>query len=233
MIKYISVRIISLIGLDSEIISFEDFRQLIHKDYRDMIIREFASIKLADIYDQTFPLQTPYGEIWVHSQLGEKETDTNGHLIAWEFIQYITDPHEIKTEKALEKFNIHLHQQNNISRSLLAFLKTEDTREVICKILENLLEQFHGSRAYIVEYDWEKQRQNCTFEVNAQGVVPQQERLHDLPTHDTPWWTEEMLLRHPILLLDQGTEGAGIFQKLVRIYAHRIYPDKISIRSKP
>lgn len=194
--------IIKLLGLDSEIISFEDFRQLIHKDYRNMITREFASIKLADIYDQTFPLQTPYGEIWVHSQLGEKETDTNGHLIAWGFIQYITDPHEIKTEKALEKFNIHLHQQNNISRSLLAFLKTEDTREVICKILENLLEQFHGSRAYIVEYDWEKQRQNCTFEVNAQGVAPQQKRLHNLPTHDTPWWTEEMLLRNPILLFN-------------------------------
>ena len=81
-------------------------------------------------------------------------------------------------------------------------MKTEDTQEVICKILENLLEQFHGSRAYIVEYDWEKQRQNCTFEVNVQGVIPQQERLHDLPTHNTPWWTEEMLLRHPILLFN-------------------------------
>ena len=194
--------IIKLLGLDSEIISFEDFRQLIHAGYRNMITREFASIKQEEIYDQTFPLQTPYGEIWVHSQLGEKETDTNGHLIAWGFLQYITDPREIKAEKALAKFNVRLHQQNDISRSLLAFLKTEDTQEVICKILENLLEQFHGSRAYIVEYDWEKQRQNCTFEVNVQGVIPQQERLHDLPTHNPPWWTEEMLLRHPILLFN-------------------------------
>lgn len=194
--------IIQLLGLDSEILTFEQFRLLIHEDCRERITQEFASIKEEEIYEQTFPLHTQYGEIWIHSRLGEKEKDENGNLIAWGFIQCVTDPQQIRTEKALEKFNTHLHQQSNISRSLLSFLKTEDTSNIVHQILQNLLEQFHASRSYIIEYDWEKQVQNCTFEVNANKVSPQQQNIHNLPLEDTPWWTKQITSNIPILLFN-------------------------------
>ena len=191
-----------LLCLDSDTISFRDFQKIIREDYRERITLEFISIKNEQIYEQTFPICTEHGEIWIHSKLGKKETDTDGHLTAWGFIQCITNPQEIKTEKALEKFNAHLHQQNNISRSLLSFLQTENTGEVIHKILENLLEQYHAGRTYIIEYDWKNNIQNCSFEVNAKGVTPQQENIYRLPIGATPWWTKQITSHTPIILFN-------------------------------
>ena len=211
--------IIRLLGLDSDILTFEEFRLLIREDSRQRITEEFASIKVEDVYEQTFPLQTQYGELWIHSQLGAKEMDEKGHLIAWGYLQCITDPQEIRTEKALEKFNVHLHQQNNISRSLLSFLQTEDTDEVIYKILQNLLVQFQGSRAYIIEFDWENMLQNCTFEVNAPGVEPQQDLLMNFSMNSTPWWTQQISTHKPILLfsLDELPKEAQSEKELLAV----------------
>lgn len=191
-----------LLCLDSDTISFRDFQQMIRPDHRDRITQEFISIKNEQIYEQTFPICTERGETWIHSKLGKKETDPDGHLTAWGFIQCITNPQEIKTEKALEKFNAHLHQQNNISRSLLSFLQTENTGEVIHKILENLLEQYHAGRTYIIEYDWKNNVQNCSFEVNAKGVTPQQQNIYRLPIGETPWWTQQITSHTPIILFN-------------------------------
>lgn len=192
--------IIKMLGLDTPILTFEDFRLLIREDFRERITQEFASIKYEDVYEQTFPLSTQYGEIWIHSQLGEKETDGNNHLIAWGFLQCVTDPERIKFEKGLEKLNNYLHQQNNISRSLLSFLQTENTDEAINKILKSLLEQFQASRTYIIEYDWDKKTQNNTYEINAPGIASQQSLLKDMPMSTTPWWTQQLSHYHPILL---------------------------------
>lgn len=206
-----------LFCLDSDTLSFREFQKMIREDYRERISLEFISIQNEQIYEQTFPVYTEYGEVWIHSKLGKKETDLDGHLIAWGFIQCITNPQEIKTERALEKFNAHLHQQNNISRSLLSFLQTENTGEVIHKILENLLEQYHASRTYIIEYDWQNNVQNCSFEVNANGVASQQDKIYHLPIQDTPWWTKQITSHSPILLfsLDELPPNAQAEKELL------------------
>lgn len=192
--------IVKMLGLKSENLPFRDFQQLIHEDYRERITQEFASIRMEEVYEQTFPLTTQYGEIWIHSRLGEKETDESGNLIAWGYIQQVSDPNQIQKEKALEKFNTHLHQQNKISRSLSYFLQTEDSSDVINKILQNLLEQFHASRTYIIEYNWEKKVQNYSFEVNAEGISSQRSLIVNLPMSETPWWTRQITSHVPIIL---------------------------------
>lgn len=192
--------LVKLFHLDSDTLTFSEFRQMIREDYRERITTEFLSIQMEEVYEQTFPIQTAYGEVWVHSRLGQKEMEPDGRLIAWGVLQCITNPEEINTHQAMEKFNARLHQQNNISRSLLSFLQTEDTGEVIHKILQNLLEQYHASRTYIIEYDWTNQVQNCSYEVNASGVIPQQDNLTKLPLNDTPWWTRQVGSHAPILL---------------------------------
>lgn len=192
--------IIKILGLDSEILTFEHFQALIREDYRDRISEEFVSIKSEQVYEQTFPLITPYGELWIHSQLGKKETDEEGNLIAWGYLQGVSDPERIKAEKALEKFNAHLHQQNNISRSLTYFLQTEDTNKVVYKILQNILDQYKAGRAYIIEYDLENNTQNYSFEVTAPGISNQQALIDHIPLEATPWWTRQITSRLPIVL---------------------------------
>lgn len=192
--------IIQLLGIENEILSFEEFQQCIRADYRDRITEEFISIPLQAIYEQTFPVSTPVGENWVSSKVSSKETDAEGHLIVWGFLQCVTNPEIIKIEKAMEKFNIHLHQQNKISRLLLSFLQTEDTTKVIHSILVNILQQYHGSSCYIIEYNWEKEVQNFYFEVNADGVASQLDKVKNLSIHSLPWWTKEMTAHNPIIL---------------------------------
>lgn len=57
--------LIDLLSLQSDVISFEDFRMLIREDYRMRITNEFSSILLQDVYEQTFPIYSKYGIIWV------------------------------------------------------------------------------------------------------------------------------------------------------------------------
>lgn len=193
--------VIRLLGLNSEVLPFEQFRLLIREDYRNKITQEFSSIHIQDIYEQTFPVLTPYGEIWVHSKLGKKETDSDGYsIIAWGSLQCVENPKELEALRISDKFNTHLHHQNNISRSLLSFLQTEDTSEVIHKILQDLLNQYQAGRTYIIEYNWEKQTQTCCYEVNAQGVTSQKKTIYHLPINETPWWTRQIKGYSPILL---------------------------------
>lgn len=55
--------------------SFQDFQKLIREDYREQIIQEFranANIH-RNFYEQTFPVRSRYGEIWLHTRLAHRE----------------------------------------------------------------------------------------------------------------------------------------------------------------
>lgn len=64
-----------LLGLEGDTISFQDFQKLIREDYREQIIQEFranANIH-RNFYEQTFPIRSRYGEIWLHTRLAHRE----------------------------------------------------------------------------------------------------------------------------------------------------------------
>ena len=60
-----------LLGLDGNTISASDFLNLIREDYRKQIAREFqANTSIhKDFYEQTFPIHSKYGEVWLHTRL--------------------------------------------------------------------------------------------------------------------------------------------------------------------
>ena len=67
-----------LLGLEGDTISFQDFQKLIREDYREQIIQEFranANIH-RNFYEQTFPVRSRYGEIWLHTRLAHREKGT-------------------------------------------------------------------------------------------------------------------------------------------------------------
>lgn len=190
--------LIDLLNLKGDTISFEEFRMIIREDYRYRITNEFASILYQDVYEQIFPVKTRYGNLWVHSKLGLKERDEEGHLVAWGFLQCIDDLEE--KSQIQQNVNNLLYQQNSISRSLFSFLKTDDPTGVIDSILYEILRQAGGSRVYIFEYDYSEQIQKCTYEAVAEGVSPQKNQLSRLPMKATPWWTQQLTHGKPIIL---------------------------------
>mgnify|MGYP000408780396 CR=1 FL=1 len=60
-----------LLGLDGDTISTSDFLNLIREDYRKQIAQEFRANSSIhkDFYEQTFPIHSKYGEVWLHTRL--------------------------------------------------------------------------------------------------------------------------------------------------------------------
>ncbi|KIO45111.1 hypothetical protein IE90_06645 [Sanguibacteroides justesenii] len=194
---------VKMLKLDSNIIRFKTFTEMIREDYRARIMKEIENIENQYLYDQTFPIQTPSGEIWLRSKIIHKETDEKGNSSISGFIQIIPNPEVTQPEKAsLLRINNLLYQLNTISHTLLSFLQSDTADTVINKILENILEQFKGGRAYIIEYNWEKKTQTCTYEVTDSNVNKEQSRINDMPMEESPWWTLQITRQKHIILSD-------------------------------
>ena len=78
---------VKMLKLDSNIIRFKTFTEMIREDYRARIMKEIENIENQYLYDQTFPIQTPSGEIWLRSKIIHKETDEKGNSSISGFIQ--------------------------------------------------------------------------------------------------------------------------------------------------
>lgn len=200
-----------LFGLEGNTISFHDFRKLIREDYRDQIIREFTASIHKDFYEQTFPVHSKNGIIWVHSRLGSREEgpETDRRKRTFGVFQQV-EPPETKTERVLQRVNDLLHRQSSISQSLLRFLRDENVEDCVSEILNDILSLYRGGRVYIFEYNDDHTCHTCTYEVVSEGVVSTKDMLQQIPVDSLQWWDRQMLSGRPVVLdsLDQLPEEA-------------------------
>ena len=188
-----------LLGMKGDSLSFQDFGRMIREDYRGRITREFLSIKEVEVYEQTFPIHTATGVVWVHSRMGYRELAPDGHLKAFGLLQRVTEPVNKEDKDRMYHINNLLYRQNSISHSLSHFLKDESVASGIYEILKDILDFFHAGRAYIFEYEKDYTFQTCTYEVVAEGVLPAVEAFRNIPVTFMPWWTTQVLSQKPIL----------------------------------
>lgn len=188
-----------LLGMKGDSLSFQDFGRMIREDYRGRITREFLSIKEVEVYEQTFPIHTATGVVWVHSRMGYRELAPDGHLKAFGIMQRVTEPVNKEDKDRMYHINNLLYRQNSISHSLSHFLKDESVASGIYEILKDILDFFHAGRAYIFEYEKDYTFQTCTYEVVAEGVLPAVEAFRNIPVTFMPWWTTQVLSQKPIL----------------------------------
>ena len=114
-----------LLGVKGESLSFMDFGRMIREDYRGRITREFLAITEVEVYEQTFPIHTAAGVVWVHSRMGFKEITPDGHLKVFGILQRVTEPVNKEDKDRMCHINNLLYRQNSISNSLSHFLKDE------------------------------------------------------------------------------------------------------------
>ncbi len=188
-----------LLGVKGESLSFMDFGRMIREDYRGRITREFLAITEVEVYEQTFPIHTAAGVIWVHSRMGFKEITPDGHLKVFGILQRVTEPVNKEDKDRMCHINNLLYRQNSISHSLSHFLKDESVASGIYEILKDILDFFRAGRAYIFEYNEDYTSQTCTYEVVAEGVMPAIETLQNIPVTSMSWWASQILSGKPIL----------------------------------
>ena len=193
-----------LLGLEGEYLSFEDFGKMIREDYRTRISREFLAIQNMEVYEQTFPIYSTEGVVWVYSRVGYKEHLPDGTLKAFGVLQRVEMPKEEAAKQALQRVNNLLYRQTSISHSLFRFLKDEDISAGIYDILKDILDFFRGGRVYIFQYDEKCRYQSCTYEVVAPGVAPEKEMLQGVQADSLPWWTSQIMAQKPVLLETLG-----------------------------
>ena len=188
-----------LLGVKGESLSFMDFGRMIREDYRGRITREFLAITEVEVYEQTFPIHTETGVVWVHSRMGFKEITPDGHLKVFGILQRVTEPVNKEDKDRMCHINNLLYRQNSISHSLSHFLKDESVASGIYEILKDILDFFRAGRAYIFEYNEDYTSQTCTYEVVAEGVMPAIETLQNIPVTSMSWWASQILSGKPIL----------------------------------
>lgn len=135
-------------------------------------------------------------------------------------LQYIDRPIDT-TNGNIDFFQVSnlLYQQTNISYSLLAFLQCDDVTQVVNKTLGDLLHQFLGDRIYIFEINRKEQRQDCTYEVTAEGISKEQEFLSNIPWAPSTWWNHQIAERRAIILntLDDMPEEAAEYRQTLEM----------------
>ena len=83
---------------------------------------------------------------------------------------------------------------------LIETLKNDSDIESIRNVLGNVMKSFGGSRIYVVEYDWEHHEQSCLLEVVGEGVTPVMTNIQHLSLDATPWFTQRLCSRKPIII---------------------------------
>ena len=178
------------------------------------------SLSYLETYEQMFPIQAKDGEIWVYSKINFQKPDKEGYRNMTGFLQYIDRPIDTTNEN-IDFFQVSnlLYQQTNISYSLLAFLQCDDVTQVVNKTLGDLLNQFLGDRIYIFEINRKEQRQDCTYEVTAEGISKEQEFLSNIPWDPSTWWNHQIAERRAIILntLDDMPEEAAEYRQTLEI----------------
>lgn len=194
-----------LLGLEDDNISAQDFLNMVREDYREQIYQEFranASIH-KDFYEQTFPVITKEGEVWLHTRLSYREigTGTGGGDKSFGVIQRVEAPKDVEERIAMRRINDLLRRQNFISQSLLRFLRDEEVESCITEILNNILSLYRGGgRVYIFEYDETNTHHSCTYEVVSEGVTAEKDTLQNIPSNQSAWWTAQILAGKPVVL---------------------------------
>lgn len=212
--------IVDLLGLESNRISFTEFHQRIREDHRLRLKNEYMSLSYLETYEQMFPIRAKDGEIWVYSKINFQKPDKEGYRNMTGFLQYIDRPIDT-TNGNIDFFQVSnlLYQQTNISYSLLAFLQCDDVTQVVNKTLGDLLHQFLGDRIYIFEINRKEQRQDCTYEVTAEGISKEQEFLSNIPWAPSTWWNHQIAERRAIILntLDDMPEEAAEYRQTLEM----------------
>ena len=212
--------IVDLLGLESNRISFTEFHQRIREDHRLRLKNEYMSLSYLETYEQMFPIRAKDGEIWVYSKINFQKPDKEGYRNMTGFLQYIDRPIDTTNEN-IDFFQVSnlLYQQTNISYSLLAFLQCDDVTQVVNKTLGDLLNQFLGDRIYIFEINRKEQRQDCTYEVTAEGISKEQDFLSNIPWDPSTWWNHQIAERRAIILntLDDMPEEAAEYRQTLEM----------------
>lgn len=194
-------------------VGFDEIKSLIPDAYAKISGPGNCLLQDAHTLKRAIPLIAPDGHrLWLQWKVLNRETTPDGRDVMTGYVQQTELEQSTENGRDRARIDNLLYRLNSISHTLLALLHSDRTRDTVNKILYEVLTMFRGDRAYIIEFDWEKRTHNCTYEVTANGVSSEQDRLSLIPMEDFPWWTKHVSQGNSIILSDISdlpSEAAG------------------------
>lgn len=197
---HISEGLRDLLGVSSCEVTYEQFGKMITPAYREYALASIG-VRGGDFnYERLYPLQVRGGEIWCYWKLLREEVAEDGGMLLTGYFRVADPPLEVVNSQEKQRINDLLFRLNSISQTLLSLLKVDDLDVVVNKILADVLTMFRGGRAYIIESDNANRLYNCTYEVTAENVTEEQERVSGISMDEVPWWTQRIANGQPIVI---------------------------------
>ena len=221
-----------LLGLtNSNIITFTEFFNLIHEEYRERIIHGFASIQNTDIYEFVFPINSVQGIIWVRSRSEDKWQSEDGHLKSFGTMQMINMSDDLRSQDTIQKLNKIQLRQHSISHTLYYLLHNDNLSETIPNILKEILDFFNEGHIYIMEFNQKKTLHTCTYQVTENEAVFSTNEIDSIGSSEIPWWTEQLTSGKPIII-DSVTNITKEHEDEYRIFTRNKVKSAIAIPLK-
>lgn len=191
-----------LIGSQDDELGFDAFLARVDERYRSLIQNQVHNGFGFPTQEQVLSLTCPQGEVWLRWKVLHRESSDDGELLRLTgYVQKVDDEALQKADNfSYIRMNSLAYQLNSISHTLLSLLHAESTDCIINKVLADILKMFNGSRAYIGEFDWERQMHQCTYEVTANGITQECDTMNRISMAEVPWWMQQLGEGIPIIL---------------------------------
>lgn len=194
--------IVDLLGLQGNTMTKDQVLNLINEKYRQRVLSNLPLLKTENFYDEIFPIRTRFGEMWIHSKVGNRIINDDDTVLAIGYSKILEEEENIFMSKEKEDNQLKelMLRQYSLSQSLSYFLKTPDSDRAITETLKDVLKQFDGDRTYIFKYNKGKSKQSCIYEATRPGVQPEIDTLQDMDTGSIGWWSKQILNNIPIII---------------------------------
>ena len=112
-------------------------------------------------------------------------------------LQDITD-----TVKIHQELNRKIQFEHYLGKIAEQFVRVENPETAIQKVLSYVATLSEADRAYIFEFDWDKDKMSNTHEWCSQGIEPQIHHLQEMPVQVASYWLEKFHNKKCVFIKD-------------------------------
>lgn len=168
--------------LDDESYMGKPCYQLLHGKREPCSFCKRSIINRHDFYRWSFYNETTGKHYWVK----DKIITANGVDCHMEVAMQMTE--QLENQRKIQR---ELEKERVLLQCVKTLEATVDTKTALNTLLEVVARYFSGDRAYLFEFDYEKQITNNTYEWAATGVEPAIELLQEVPLSVIQTWIDE------------------------------------------
>lgn len=147
--------------------------------------------------------------IWVRMKNSIVSLEGVSDTVLLGIVTDITEERE--AQQKLRETNGQLRFLNESAHDILA---QPDSAQAIEHTLRNIMQYFAAERAYVIELDHDRRVMNNTYEICAEGVRSEKEKLQNIPFEVSPLWFE-ILQKNENVRID-SVDALGDDQRALR-----------------